>query len=419
MKMSLRHLVKYSKDRYGRHLGLASSAPGRADFLNTHQDYKGLPVVPVAVKLRTYMLAVSWGGEFYIESLNLREEGEDAVDRFDPANIEYEGGWFGDYFRAVAKVFFEKTGVMPSKGLKVVVFSEVPMGAGLASSAALEVAFTELLSQAFSVPLSESDIAEISYIAEHDELKIPCGRLDQYGSAYGGIIKLVPKPPVKVERLPGKGLLFVIVDSGIRHSTAAIHPNRQREINAGLRQLMEMPDISATLRLKLAPSYDQVVWEDIFEEEILPYLDRLDEASAKRIFFTVKMQKLTELAIDLLNRNIGYAEAEKILGVSVGVSDRLGWKKRKRILGEIMNMQHELLRDYYDVSTPELEEIREAMLDAGAYGVKISGAGLGGALISLVDIKNAQQVLNAGLDAGAKRGWISPPAPGASNHFVR
>ena len=72
-----------------------------------------------------------------------------------------------------------------------------------------------------------------------------------------------------------------------------------------------------------------------------------------------------------------------------------------------MNYQHVLLRDLYDVSLPELERIRNAALTAGALGVKLSGAGLGGSLTALArDLKDAENILRKGLENGAKRGWI-------------
>ncbi len=415
MRKSIRYLVRYANENYGGHLKIVSSAPGRVDFLNTHQDYKGLPVVPVAIKLRAYMLAVHWDREFHIESLNLKEMGLDYKDTFPTHGIEYEEkGWFGNYFRAVVNTFIKKLGVRFEKGLRVVLYSEVPIGAGLGSSATIEVAFAKLLSYMYNIKLSPKDIAELCYFAEHDELKIPCGRLDQYGSSYGGIIKLETRPPYNVHTLPSKGLLFVIVDSGIKHSTAAIHPVRQSEINKGLEELLNLPDLPQSLREKLSPYYYETKWEDIREEEISPYLERINRKSADRILFTLRMNKLTDLAIGLLTGEISYKVIEDELELSEKVRQMKGWKKRKFIIGEIMNRQHELLRDLYEVSTPELERIRDAMLEAGAYGVKISGAGLGGALIALVDERNSKKVLSAGLDAGAVRGWISGVSPGAS-----
>ena len=64
---------------------------------------------------------------------------------------------------------------------------------------------------------------------------IPCGRLDQYASSYGWIVKLETKPPYRIEELPMRELVFVGADSGIQKSTAEVHPLRQREIDEGLR----------------------------------------------------------------------------------------------------------------------------------------------------------------------------------------
>ena len=79
-----------------------------------------------------------------------------------------------------------------------------------------------------------------------------------------------------------------------------------------------------------------------------------------------------------------------------------------KVLGEIMNYQHGLLRDLCDLSVPELERIRSAALDAGAYGVKVSGAGLGGSLVALVDsMESGQKIVKMAEAAGAKQGWTS------------
>ncbi|RLE58458.1 MAG: GHMP kinase, partial [Thermoprotei archaeon] len=72
---------------------LCTSAPGRADFLNTHQDYKGLPVVPVAISLRTYMFALKrTRGYFRIESLNLKDEGRKYIDKFSVKSPKIKAG---------------------------------------------------------------------------------------------------------------------------------------------------------------------------------------------------------------------------------------------------------------------------------------------------------------------------------------
>jgi galactokinase len=412
---------------------LAASAPGRADFLNTHQDYKGLPVVPVALDLRTRMVAAKIDSQRTIEvvSLDLQEKGADYEDTFTIGeDVKYgRRGFFGNYLRAVAKLALAtrkeeaKKGITRNLGLRVLIQSEVPVSAGLASSAALEVCFATLLNKAYNLGLGEKDLAEVSFQAENAELGIPCGRLDQYGSSFGGAILVNCKPPYNVKRIPFKDLCFVVVDSGIRHSTAEIHPLRQSELNRGLATLLDNKSIAAELRKKLSPRYDEASWIHLSEEELSPYLPTLDEVARKRILFTIRMQRSTELALSIMKREIGNKElavnAEKLAGLYELLPSKRTFTSDSRttklqLLGSIMNYQHILLREFYDVSLPEIEKIREAMLQVKTYGVKISGAGLGGSLIALVANRNEGQVaLEAGLKAGARQGWVSNVGAGA------
>ena len=396
---------------------IIASAPGRADFLNTHQDYKGLPVVPVALNLRTYM-----SGEFRndnvfeIRSLDFQRAGEEFQDQFSIGEIEYlKKGWFGNYFKAIVKIL-EKRGLSKKlKGMRVHVRSQVPIASGLASSAALEVAFATLLNKACKINYNIRELAELAYEAENVELGIPCGRLDQYGSTFGGIIKLECKPPYKIEKLPMKNLTFVIHDSGVKHSTAEIHPLRQKEINDGLKALMESGRVPDKIKNKLGYRYDEPDWKNISEEEINEYLNLLYDDVANRFRFTLRMQRSTEIAIDILkNKKPKIKEKEPYMN---HLWERIENKSGElNILGEIINYQHELLKELYNVSLIKLEKIRDATLEAGAYGTKISGAGMGGSLISLVDPLKDKTVLEAGISAGAIQGWISGIGEGAKIH---
>ncbi|MEM2500345.1 MAG: galactokinase family protein, partial [Candidatus Bathyarchaeia archaeon] len=255
------------------------SSPGRADFLNTHQDYKGLPVVPVAINLRLYIFAnLADGGMFNVRSLDLEKYGETSTDSF-PIGINEmrEGKFFGNYLRGVVNVLVKRGLAGKIRGMDLTIKSDIPIGSGLASSAALEVAFTELLNHVFDLNLTRKDVAEISFAAENEEAGIPCGRLDQYGVAFGGILKIDCRPPYNVEILPFRDLTFAIIDSGIRHSTGDIHPKRQAEINAGLKTLMESVFVPSSLKSKLGYRFDQPRWEDLSEEEIEDYLSILNE----------------------------------------------------------------------------------------------------------------------------------------------
>ncbi|RJS83309.1 GHMP kinase, partial [Candidatus Bathyarchaeota archaeon] len=200
---------------------VAISSPGRADFLNTHQDYKGLPVVPVAINLRMYLYGeVTGSRKMYVKSLDLEKRGEPSVDSFGiGVNSMLGGKFFGNYLRGVVNVLVKRGFSEKLRGVNVTIKSEIPIGSGLSSSAALEVGFAHLLNIACGLNLGKKEIAEIGFAAENLEAGIPCGRLDQYGVAFGGIIKLECRPPYRVEPLPFRDLTFVIVNSGIRHST--------------------------------------------------------------------------------------------------------------------------------------------------------------------------------------------------------
>lgn len=389
------------------------SSPGRADFLNTHQDYKGLPVVPAAINLRLYVSAnLSGGDTFSVRSLDLERYGEPSVDSF-PIGINEmrEGKFFGNYLRGVINVLVKRGFAGRIKGMDVAIRSDIPIGSGLASSAALEVAFTELLNHVFDLKLSRKDVAEISFAAENEEAGIPCGRLDQYGVAFGGIIKIDCRPPYGVEMLPFKDLAFAIIDSGIRHSTGDIHPKRQAEINAGLKTLMECAFVPGSVKGKLGYRFDQPRWEDLSEEEIEDYLSILNEASRKRILFTLRMHKLTLIALKVLRfEEVRKNELASTLSEDAlrRIQDAPKTEINYRVLGEVMNAQHALLRDLYDVSLPEIDRICEAALNAGAYGAKLSGAGMGGSIIALVkDREVGERVVKECVSVGARNGWFS------------
>lgn len=388
------------------------SSPARADFLNTHQDYKGLSVVPAALNIRLKIVGeVAYGNKVYVRSLNLLREGLPYEDEFSLSDSFYrEKGWFGNYVRAVVNILRKKGYGDKISGVRIEIDSEIPMGGGLGSSGSLEVTLVKFFDAAFNLGLSTTEVAEFSYLAERDELNIPCGRLDQYGAAFGSIIKLETRPPFGVEALPKRSFLFVVVDSGIKHSTADIHPKRQYEIDKGLKQLLEQK-LPEKLRGKLSSHHYEVEWENISEEKLLPYLSTIDKKFADRILFTIRMHKSTELALKILRNQVvnvkEVAKATQIPFEDIGREMERG-RRDLVLLGLIVNYQHLLLRDLYDVSLPKIEEIRYSMLEAGAYGVKISGAGLGGSVIGIVDKKDiGKKVLKAGVKAGGLRGWIS------------
>jgi len=295
--------------------------------------------------------------------------------------------------------------------MDITIESEIPVGSGLSSSAALEVGFAELLNHVCNLGLARRDLAEVSFAAENQEVGVPCGRLDQYGVAFGGIVKLECRPPYRVEPLLFRDLTFAIIDSGIRHSTAEIHPRRQSDINRGLKALMESLEVPSELKAKLGHRFDEPRWEELPEKETEGLLSTLDDKARRRILFTLKMQRSTDFALKILRfEQVSKEEVVMNLGrARWDIIQRTPSEKRSYlILGEIMNDQHSMLRDLYDLSLPKLEEICSTALEAGAYGAKISGAGMGGSIIALVENEEkGGEVVDACRPVGAKNGWVS------------
>lgn len=390
-------IIEYAKENDLRVIAVAS-APARVDFLNTHQDYKGLPVVPIAINKRIYFAAVEANPKkFIVESLDI--PGENIENIFDITDIVPRGNTYVDYVKACLLSLVMMTSTNIPRGYRIAISSDIPIGGGLGSSGAFEACFLQLITHLYKMKIPKLVLAEIAYRAENKILNIPCGRLDQYASVFGGTLLLKTTWPAKAEILNDPPFEIIVVDSGIKHETASIHPVRQAEINKAIMELKEL-DLPKDLEEKLGNDYKTARWAEISEDEIIKYLDQIDDILAKRILFTIRMNDLTKVAIKILKNRELTNHDRKVLRRAKITSNI-----KKEILCEIINKQHELLRDYYDVSTPKIEEIINAMINSGAKCAKISGAGLGGCILALSSTDNIGSIIKASLDAGAKSAW--------------
>ncbi len=416
IKMIIENIKNSYRNIFGRNPSAIVSAPGRLDFLNTHQDYKGLPVVSIATNLRTYTaIGPSHDGDFHVYSNTVQ-----LFDHFRKSDIVLRGGkWFGDYIRA--SIIALKRHGYDVPGLSLYIDSTVPIASGLGSSAALEVSVIGAINEFLNLGLSRKDIAELAFEAENKIMGIPCGRLDQYASAFGGIIMINTRPPYNVIEINFSKGVFIVIDSGIRHSTADIHPKRQQEIDRGLQQLLSL-DIPKSLRDRLGYRYWEPKWEEIREDEIAQYIEKIDPVSAKRIIFTIRMHRSTIEAIKILTgEKPSIKELSQILQIDSKeieyVLQHEDWDLR--LIGLIMTYQHKLLSQLYDVSLPQLDEIVLNMVKHGAYGAKLSGAGLGGSVIGLTNsYDNANRIVEVIKECCAPIGWVVSIDKGVYAHEV-
>ena len=404
-RIGVERVVEAFRREFGCDPEIVVSAPARLDLLNSYQDKVGLPVVSVGIDLRCYVAASrSRTGLVEVVSENLRREGKLYRDVFNPIEPEVIPSWFGSYVRS-AYIAMSRYLSYPPPPAEILVLSEVPIGSGLGSSSALEVATVYALSKLGGFGLDLMEIAEISYVAEHNVLNAPCGRQDHYTSTFGGVLLVRTRPPYSVEKLVGsvEGS-FIAIDSGERHITGEILSQRIAEIDAGLRELLSVGNLPEEIR-EIVRDATTTRWELLDEDDLRPYLEHLNPVSRKRVLYVLRCNRSTMLIVDVLRGRWVDPEAlARALSISVDEAEKLLSSENPRLatLARTMNYQHELLRDLYELTTEKLESVREATLRAGALACKMSGAGMGGALAALArNLSEAEEIARAVLVVGA------------------
>lgn len=309
-----------------------ASAPARVCLYGDNVDWISGPAILCAIdNLRTYTCVkeIKTGTIFTSDNLS----GDSVSIKVD--GYDYKGDWT-DYLKATLKATEKRYGVNID-GLQINVNSTLPIGAGLSSSAALCVATIGALDAYFGIGMSSNEIADLAFKAEYHELHIPCGQMDQYSVAYGGILYVNCKdePPQDIEKFKPRGdLVIVIGDTRMSKSTAHV-------INA----------IKARLTNK-DPLINQYV--DIAEKIIL--------------------QARTHLRSSIWDINL---------------------------IGEWMNVCQDSMRNHLKTSNQKLDTFCEIAIVSGATGAKLSGSGMGGCMFALCRRENQINVMEGLVSKGA------------------
>lgn len=178
--------------------------PGRICLMGDKVDLLGKPVIGMAINL---MMTIYYEEnkddmiEFY--SNNTKERTKFKVGESPPTNIDLS------YW----SVLYERLRKYIKKGFSLEVDSDIPIGAGLSTSAALSIGFIKAINQAYDLKLSKKEIAELAYLGENIDLDIQCGRLDQYTETFGGIVFIQTHENPSVEYLDIDELPIVVGDS--------------------------------------------------------------------------------------------------------------------------------------------------------------------------------------------------------------
>ena len=335
-------------DTFGGQPAGVWAAPGRVNVIGEHTDYNGGFVLPIALP-HTTRAAVTRRTDGRVAFASL--QGEDAVvelglDELAPGRPD---DWAG-YPAGVVWALRERL----DGGLSVLVDSDVPVGAGLSSSAALTCSVALALRDLVAPELGPADLVELARRAENDFVGAPTGILDQSASvlcADGHALFLDTRDRTSQQvplDLRSAGLALLVVDSGVTHEHAGGgYGDRRQECEEAARRL----------------------GVDFLRE--VEDVDRL----AALADGTPEGQVLMRRARHIVTENA------RVLEVVAALRD--GDDPRR--IGPILTAGHESLRDDFEISVPLLDAIVESAVGAGAHGARMVGGGFGGSAIALVD----------------------------------
>ena len=318
----------------------SATAPGRVNLLGEHTDYNDGFVLPTAIPQGTTVnIGFSKDGHYHFYSQELDER----VDISEETNPE----GFARYIWGCIRVLEPESYTIPPINLHVT--SSVPIGSGLSSSAALEVATLRGLRSLLKLQLDDVKIAQLAQQAEIQYAGVECGIMDQMASSLADTEHMLFLDTRTLERqlvpFPAETAV-VVIDSGVPRTLAGSGYNQRRaECEAaahqlGVKALRDITDVSVV--------------------ESLP-------------------EPLKRRARHVISEN------NRVLEALEGVSAER--------FGELMNASHASLRDDYEVSVPALDRL-VAILQAtdGVFGARLTGAGFGGETVALVAAKAAKAI---------------------------
>jgi galactokinase len=366
---------------YGQLPEVVSEAPGRVNLIGEHIDYSEGFVLPFAIANRTHAaISRSSDGLVRISSHQRRNN------IFSISISDVNPGGKGDWEKYVLGVIWS-LGV--TEGLNILVDGNVPAGAGLSSSAALECAVAVGLNALLGLGLSDKELARATQRAENEYVGMPCGIMDQSVSIMGqaGSALLLDCRDLSTESIPfsvaDAGLELLIIDTQAHHAL----------IDGGYAERRASCE-SAAAKLGVNSM------RDLTMEQLLADKDKLSEVE-----FICARHAVSEISRVL-------ATVEALKGEDF------------EEVGRLINQSHNSLRDDYAVSCPELDVAVEAARSAGALGSRMVGGGFGGSAIALLRVEDLDTARTAIAEAFTEKGFKKPrfftslPSAGASSKLL-
>lgn len=350
--------------------------PGRVNLIGEHLDHNGGGVLPIAIDRSLLVKARARPDDI----VNVWSRGERAS-----FCVDVSPGEVTDWSAYAAGAVWALRGAgVTVTGADLVLESDLPVGAGLSSSAAMTCGIALALSDLAGDERPREDLAVLARAAENDFVGVPTGLMDQYAvllaqAGHALHVDFGSTPPA-VEPIPvdwaDAGLTLAVIDTKVHHALASSEYAVRRE---------ECSDIAESLALDSLAS--------IGLDGLLSLTDETRKARARHVL----------------------TESTRVRG-AVTALRRRDWNQ----FGAMLTSSHESLRDDFAVSCEELDVAVDAATASGALGARMTGGGFGGSAIALIEPEKVDALRSRLEAAYAARSWASPevftvqPAPGAT-----
>lgn len=324
-------------------------SPGRVNLIGEHTDYSGGYAMPMAIHLGTYAsVSKRDDGDIHVYSDFFVREGVRIIDL---DNLEYnEKLSFTKYIQGMIAILI-KNGYKINQGLNINITSDLPAGAGLSSSASLEVLIGLIMDDFNHLSIPKKDLATLAQKVENDYLGLSTGIMDQYSIVFGkkGHAVFLDTEILEHEYVPVDFSDYILVLMNTNKHRSLVESNyneRSISVGKGVSMIREKTGIHSIK--KVSPELFESIIDDSFDETVV-----------KRIGHVIYENERTLKAKEALN-NRDYAQ-----------------------FGSLMNGSHDSLRDLLEVSCDESNFLVEENLKLGAVGSRMMGGGFGGTMIAL------------------------------------
>jgi galactokinase len=351
-------------------------APGRVNLIGEHTDYNDGFVLPLALEFGVAAAArVAEQPVLRVRSAQKGETVELPLAAIAPGAV---GGWSA-YVSGVGWALREAGHDVP--GLDVVVDGDIPVGAGLSSSAALECAVAVAWNDLGGLDLSLDALAAAARRAENDVVGAPTGVMDQMASLYGqdGNLVFIDTRSLSVEPVPfdppSAGLALLVIDSKAPH---ALVDGEYAERRRSCEQAVQILGVRAL--------------RDVTVDGLDDALARLGDGAEG----------------DLLRKRVRHIVTENARVLDVVGALRSG--ADPRVIGPSLTASHASMRDDFEITVPEIDTAVAAALEAGAHGARMTGGGFGGCVLALVEADAVEPVVRAVEAAYDTAGFRAPAA---------